>query len=92
MNTHANDDAGSHAAPLTVADDAAALVLAAADPGMRVEIFEPDWAAVDRARTRLLSNGLLDRVGVHHRNAFLCPFVQFMLRRARARAVFVDTH
>ena len=75
--------------PVVVATDSAALVIAAANPAARVEIFEPDWDAVDRARNRFALAGLAQRVGVHHRLAFGCPFVPIALASARTLTVLV---
>lgn len=72
-----------------LADESTALAMAAASPGLRVEIFEPDWSAVDRARARVSASGLAHRVGIHHLHAYLCPLVRLALRRARATVVFV---
>jgi hypothetical protein len=59
-----------------------AVPLAAADPELHLEIFEPHWRAVDRGRAELDRAGLADRVQVHHRDAFLC---------ASTRAAFSDS-
>jgi hypothetical protein len=75
--------------PVVVASDSAALALAAANPAARIEIFEPDWDAVDRARVRIALGGLAQRVGVHHRLAFACPLVPIALAGARTLAVIV---
>lgn len=44
----------------------AGLVVAAADPGAVVQVFESDWDAVDRGRARAEAMGLAERVHIHH--------------------------
>lgn len=62
--------------------------LAAQDPTLRADVFESDWAAIDRNRTRAARAGLADRITFHHKLAFLCPLVKAAL--ARARIVLID--
>jgi hypothetical protein len=57
--------------------------LAATQPGVRLEVFA-DWDVVDAARAGLHATVAAERVGVHHRDAFLCASVQTALRASGA--------
>lgn len=48
---------------------AAALRLASERPELTIDVFEPDWRRVDRAREIVESRGLPGRVHVWHRSA-----------------------
>jgi len=60
-----------------------AAAFAATEPGRRLEVFA-DWNVVDAARAGLHTADLAERVGVHHRDAFLCASVQASLRASGA--------
>ena len=47
----------------------AALRLAAERPELTIDVFEPDWRRVDRAREIVEARGLVGRVHVWHRSA-----------------------
>lgn len=86
---HSEQSRGS-VVPVVVRDLAAAFEVVAADPTSRVDIFESDWTQLDRDRERAAQQGLADRINFHHRAAFQCPLVRFLLERSRATVVLID--
>lgn len=76
--------------PMVVRDVAAAFELVTADPTLRIDVFESDWTELERDQARAVERGLSDRVSFHHRSAFLCPVVRFLLARSRTRVVVID--
>lgn len=64
--------------------------LAEQDPTLHLDVFEPDWNAIDRDRARASQRGLADRVRFHHRLAFLCPLVRRVIAGTRSRVLVID--
>lgn len=48
----------------------AAIAMVERNPGLRVALFEAEWAGVDRSRMILAARGLDARISVHHRHAW----------------------
>ncbi|MCC6677574.1 MAG: hypothetical protein IT436_10560 [Phycisphaerales bacterium] len=83
-----SDRAPNEAEPLLLPSSSAVFDLARRDPSLRADVFQSDWSAIDRDRTRAARAGLADRITFHHKLAFFCPLVRAAL--ARARIVLID--
>lgn len=88
VNPHNPRPGPSHDNPLHLRSAADLFELARQDPTLRASVFESDWAAIDRDRTRAARAGLADRLTFHHTLAFFCPLVRAAL--ARTRPVVID--